>query len=277
MNTITGIAAGVPYVAIPPKGEIGEAPLVVAWHLHDPPRTEAAMAAALPLEGLSAWRVYMGLPLCGSRLPKGGLDAFFKLCYEDAVLKIFEPTYRQAFEEFPAALAALRQVLPVGNGPLGLVGGSAGALVALRVLTEMDLPVRAVALVSPAIQLASVVAANERKFAITYPWTAESRAVAQRLDFVARAEEIAKLDAAVLLVVGAQDDAEGIALPAQQLWQELSRKTPGRTALTTIPEMGHALAVEPGLDPAPQTHGAARVDSVISAWFDRHLTASRPA
>jgi hypothetical protein len=39
-------------------------------------RARAAMAAALPLNGLPAWRVYLGLPLSGSRLPEGGPDAF---------------------------------------------------------------------------------------------------------------------------------------------------------------------------------------------------------
>ncbi len=45
---------------------------MIAWHLMDPPRTAAAFAAALPLQGLDAWRVYLELPLCGSRLPAGG-------------------------------------------------------------------------------------------------------------------------------------------------------------------------------------------------------------
>jgi len=49
MQQIIGVAAGVPYVALPPNGKPDGAPLVVAWHLHDPPRSETAMAAALPL------------------------------------------------------------------------------------------------------------------------------------------------------------------------------------------------------------------------------------
>jgi hypothetical protein len=44
------------------------------WHLMDPPRTEAALAAALPLAGLEAWRTYLGLPLSGSRMPPGGAE-----------------------------------------------------------------------------------------------------------------------------------------------------------------------------------------------------------
>lgn len=277
MQKITGVAGGVPYVALPPRGELEGAPLVVAWHLHDPPRSETAMAAALPLNGLPAWRVYLGLPLSGSRLPDGGLEAFFHLSYEDAVLKVFDPVCRQAVEELPSALAALRSELPLGEGPLGLLGGSVGALVALSVLAETDLPVGAVALVSPATRLAGVVALNERRFDVTYPWTEQSRAAAARLDFVARAGELLRRDAAVLLVVGALDDQEGIRAPAEELWQVLSRHAPDRTALTSIPGMAHALAEEPGLVPGPQTPHAARVDTVVAGWFHRHLTGTTAA
>jgi hypothetical protein len=49
-------------------------PTVVVWHLMDPPRTEAAFAAALLLAGLEAWRTYLGLPLSGSRMPPGGAE-----------------------------------------------------------------------------------------------------------------------------------------------------------------------------------------------------------
>jgi pimeloyl-ACP methyl ester carboxylesterase len=280
MEQLTGVASGVPYVALAPEREPDRethaTPLVVVWHLADPPRTETAMAAALPLAGLEAWRVYLGLPLHGSRMPDGGLDAYFQLGYEDAVLKVFDPVCRQAVEEFPPALAALRDQLPLGDGPLGLVGGSIGALVALSVLAEIDLPVRAMALASPAIRLASVVAANERRFSVTYPWTEQSRAAADRLDFVARADQIARRDAAVQLIVGALDD-EGFRTPAELLRQALSPHAPERTALTTIPEMGHLLAEEPGLDPAPQIPHAQQVDAVMTGWFQRHLTSARPA
>lgn len=38
---ISDMAAGVPYVALPPPGRHGDrepAPVIVAWHLNDPPR-----------------------------------------------------------------------------------------------------------------------------------------------------------------------------------------------------------------------------------------------
>jgi hypothetical protein len=80
MEQISGVAGGMPYLASP-RGCAPRAPLVVAWHLHDPPRSETAMAAALPLSELPACRVYLGLPLSGSRLPEGGLEAYFQLGY----------------------------------------------------------------------------------------------------------------------------------------------------------------------------------------------------
>jgi hypothetical protein len=53
---ITGTTAnGVPYLVAPASR--ADAPVVIAWHLLDAPRTETAMAAALPLAGLDAWKI----------------------------------------------------------------------------------------------------------------------------------------------------------------------------------------------------------------------------
>ena len=84
--TVSGVAAGVPYVALPPAGRHGghePAPLIIAWHLNDPPRSAAAMAAALPLSGAAAWRVYLDLPMHGQRQLPGGLEEFMQLGYQD--------------------------------------------------------------------------------------------------------------------------------------------------------------------------------------------------
>lgn len=270
MTAIRGDAAGVPFVALPPGQNAERAPFVVVWHLGAPPRSETAMAAALPLRGLPAWRVYLGLPMLGRRLPDGGLQEFFRLLREDPVLTVFEPVTRQAVEEFPAALAELRDRLPIDDGPLALVAGSMGAWVAQSLLTEADVPVRALALVSPAISLAAVVARYERLWGITYPWSAGSLAVAGRLDFIAHAREIADRDPALLLVLGSRDDQQAFRQPAERLREALSR--PERTALVRIPGMGHALAEEPGLEPAPQTAHAARVDAVLVDWLRDHVT-----
>jgi pimeloyl-ACP methyl ester carboxylesterase len=270
-DRMTGTAAGVPFVALPPTRGNGAAPAVTVWHMTDPPRSETAMAAALPLDGLEAWRIYLGLPLSGSRLPEGGLEAFFQLGYEDAVLELFEPITRQAVEEFPAAFRELRAQLQLADTPLGLVGASAGAFVALTLVAETDLPVAAIALVSPAIRLASVLGWNERRFGVAYPWSEASRATAERLDFVARAGEIADRDVDTLLVIGEDDDREGIHEPAEALADVLAGGGTSRASVVRIPGMAHALAEEPGLDPAPQSEQAALVDQTVAEWFQARL------
>jgi dienelactone hydrolase len=266
---ITGRAAGVPFVALPPAGgPRPSAPVVLAWHLLDPPRTEAAFAAAVPLHGLDAWRIFLGLPLSGSRLPAGGPDEVMRLGYEDAVLRLHRPTVYGAAEEAGPALAELRERLEIGAGPVALVGGSAGAAVAQLVLAEGDLDVRAAVLISPVVQLRGAIEAGERRYGFAYAWSDESRAVADRLDFLARADEIARRRPAVLLVVGEQDDP-AIREPAARLRDALAPTCP--TELVTIPDMVHALADEPGTDPAPQTPHAAAVDGHATRWLGRHL------
>jgi dipeptidyl aminopeptidase/acylaminoacyl peptidase len=41
--------------------------------------------------------------------------------------------------------------------------------------------------------------------------------------------------------------------------------------LVVVPGMGHALAEEPGIAPAPQLAAAAEVDRLAVGWFARHL------
>ncbi|WP_205857279.1 alpha/beta hydrolase family protein [Phytoactinopolyspora endophytica] len=290
---MTGEAAGVPFLAVPPaNGSRLTAPIVVAWHMMDAPRTEGAFAAALPLDGLDAWRIYLGLPLCGSRLPEGGFDEIMRLGYEDAVLNLQGPVVTQAAEEFPAALDELRRRLGLGDGPVSLVGGSVGAAVALLVAVEGDIAVEAAVLVSPLVQLRPAVDAMARQFGFDYPWSTASDEVAARLDFVARADEIAQSGApAMLLVVGEKDDADGFITPTHALRDALADRYaerraahPGtartggslagdgdRVRITVVPGMAHAIAEEPGMEPAPQTPHAAEVDRHTVDWLRRHL------
>ena len=275
-SPVTGVAARVPFIAVPPTtAPSSAAPIVVAWHLMDPPRTEAAFAAALPLDGLDAWRIYLGLPMCGSRTPPGGADELMRLGYEDAVLHLHGPVTSQAAQEFEAAFADLHGQLDLGDGPIGVLGGSVGAAVAQLVLAERDVEITAAVLVSPMVQLRAAVEAMGRRFGITYPWSQRSSEVARRLDFVARADEIARRgDPAVLLVVGGDDDPDGFREPAVRLRSALTRRygDPRRAELVVVPEMAHALADEPGVDPAPQSPAAGEVDRHAVRWLRRHLT-----
>ncbi|PRX46701.1 prolyl oligopeptidase family protein [Prauserella shujinwangii] len=263
-EAIKGTAAGVPFVALPPRDTGDPAPLLISWHFMDPPCTEAAMAAALPLADVPAWRVHLGLPMFGSRLPDGGFERIFALAAEDYVRRLFEPVVTRAVAELPAALTELRAQLPVTDAPLTLVGGSAGGAAVLLALAEAGLDVGAAVAISPVVQLAPVVAAGEREHGVTYAWTDTSRAVADRFDFVARAGELP--DVPLLVVTGA-DDEVAFREPARLLCDRLG----GRAQQVVVDDMAHGIAEPPGVEPAPQTPQAARVDAEVSAWLLRHL------
>jgi pimeloyl-ACP methyl ester carboxylesterase len=258
-NAITGTAAGVPFVALPPAGGAhspavgtGRAPMIAAWHPTAAPGSPAAMAAALPLADLPAWRVYFGLPGTGSRRagPAGG---------EDLLLDFYAPMIEQAAAEFPAARAALQDELAIDDGPVAVMGGSAGGHVALLVLTGGNVPVTAAALINPAVRAESVVMVNEGFQDFSYQWTEDARAKAATLDMVAAAPSAG---AAVLLITGEHEYPEF--RPDQDA---LLAALGGISRHVTIPGMDHTFAEEPGLNPAPQTPHAIEAERAISAWL----------
>jgi dienelactone hydrolase len=273
METITGSAAGVPFTALPPADAVdGPAPLIVTWHMLDAPRTDAAFAAALPMSGVPAWRVHLGMPMCGARMVDGRLDAAIELARQDALLAFLAPFTRQAADEFPAALAALRDQLPVDDEPVGVLGASLGGAVALQVLTASEVPIRAVALVNPAVRIGSVVGLVEGLAGHPYRWSAESRDVADQLDFVARAGDLTA-PPPLLLVSGEHDHPE-LRKDAAALVDALRSRhdNPDEIELVNVPGLAHPLAEEPGLEPAPQLPTAAAVDEILTEWFLRQLT-----
>ena len=205
METITGTAAGVPFTALPPAGATDDpAPLIVTWHMLDAPRKDAAFAAALPMTGVPAWRVHLGMPMCGARMVDGRLDAHVELAREDALMAYFAPLVQQAADEFPAALAELRDQLPVDGESVSVVGASLGGTVALQVLTAQQTPIKAVALVNAGVRIRSAVGLVEGLLGQAYGWTTESQRTADDLDFVARAGELTA-QPPLLLVNGEQD------------------------------------------------------------------------
>ncbi|RDI67992.1 alpha/beta hydrolase family protein [Nocardia pseudobrasiliensis] len=259
-SPITGMAAGVPFTALGPDGG-GDAPLIVTWHMLDAPRSDAAFAAALPMGGVDAWRVHLGMPMCGARMVDGKTDAVVALFTEDPLMLYLHPFVVQACEEFPAALEAIRAQLPVDDGPIGVLGGSLGGAVALRVLAETETPIFAGAVVNAAIRMRTVV----ELFPGDYPYDAESEKAVDSLDFIAKANEIARH--APLLVVSGELDHPGLRADAARLVDAMGQ----RAELRSIAGLAHPLADEPGLEPAPQLPQARAVDSVLSEWFRRHL------
>jgi alpha-beta hydrolase superfamily lysophospholipase len=160
---------------------------------------------------------------------------------------------------------------------VGVLGGSHGAAVALTVLAERPMPIHAAVLVSPLVQLRPIVKAAGEHYGMTYAWSEASEAVADQIDFVARAAEVGRDEPAVRLVVGANDHVDAVQGPAATLRDALADRyaKADRVDLVTIEGMEHALAEEPGLEPAPQLPHAAEVDRHAVRWFQEHL--QRPA
>ncbi|GAA1318692.1 alpha/beta hydrolase family protein [Pseudonocardia xinjiangensis] len=272
METITGTAAGVPFTALPPAGAgDGPAPLIVTWHMLDAPRTDAAFAAALPMTGVPAWRVHLGMPMCGARMVDGGVDAVIELAREDALMAFLAPFTHQAAAEFPAALTALREQLPVDDELVGVLGASLGGAVALQVLAAGEVPIASVALVNPAVRIRSAVGLVEDLAGRAYRWTAESRTAADELDFVARAGDFTT-QPPLLLVSGERDHPE-LRTDAAALVDALRERYahPEEVELVTVADLAHPLADEPGLEPAPQLPTARVVDEVVTRWWRRQL------
>ncbi|WP_405166991.1 alpha/beta hydrolase [Nocardia sp. NBC_01499] len=261
MNSpITGTAAGVPFTALPPAGD-ATAPLIVTWHMLDAPRSDAAFAAALPMNHLPAWRVHLGMPMCGARMVDGSTDAVVALFNKDPLMSFLYPFARQAAEEFPAALASIRTQLPVDDGPIGVLGASLGGAVALRILAETELPIFAAALVNAAIRMRSVV----DLFPGDYPYDAESEKAVDSLDFVEKASAIA--GRAPLLVISGELDHPALRTDARDLVDAVGDSS----ELRSIPGLAHPLADEPGIEPAPQLPHARAVDTALTTWFRHQL------
>lgn len=260
------VAAGVPYVLRPPESGRPDAPLVIAWHLMDAPRTERAFAAALPLEGLDAWRLYPGLPMCGARFP--GEDEFMAAMFAEPVLNGHGAINADAVAELPALLDAVRTEHGIDDGAVAVVGGSAGAGVAGAAVVGKVVDAAAAVLISPMVQLRPVVAILARQFGIDYRWTPESEAVADRMDLVARSDELGAT--AVRCIVGSEDSGDAFLYPAGRL-RDLLVERGVRADLRVITGMGHALAEEPGVDPAPQTAHAREVDALAVEFLAQEL------
>ncbi|WP_255627779.1 alpha/beta hydrolase family protein [Jidongwangia harbinensis] len=152
------------------------------------------------------------------------------------------------------------------------MGGSVGGAVAQLVLAESGADVRAAVLINPVVRLQDTIDGLSARFGVTYTWSGPATAFAERVDFLARADELT--GAAVLVVTGADDDEAAILRPARELVSRL-RARGGTAEGRTVAGMGHALAEEPGLEPAPQLPRAAEVDRLATAWFTTHLLGPR--
>jgi pimeloyl-ACP methyl ester carboxylesterase len=259
IEPIIGWAADVPFTALPPSaGRKAPVPLIVTWHMMDPPRSDEGFAALLPLAGVPAWRIHLGMPFVGRRPVEGAFEA----AQADPLLRYVDPLVQQATAEFPEVLDELRARFGIAPGPIALVGASLGGNVVLNVLATAPQPVSAVVLVNPAIRAAMAVDVVAAGAGGPYPWTAETRAIADRLDFVSHAGAIAARDPqpALLVISGALDfpASRGDATALVDALRE-RYAAPERVQLTTIDGLGHSL-----LEAGPT------VDAIATSWLTTH-------
>lgn len=195
---------GVPALVAPAEGE---APLVVLWHGFGSPRSEAEMAAALPLDGLDAHRVYAGLPDFGRRAPADWLTELPRRQRDDYLQQLLGPVVEQAARELPCLVREMTVRYPVNLSlGIGLAGFSAGGIATLLALAEHSVPVNSAVVIGVTRNAALLVDLLERKFDIPYQWSPGALAQARRLDFEERAAEIRASGAELLLVHGDEDD-----------------------------------------------------------------------
>jgi dienelactone hydrolase len=262
-------ANGVPFVALPPE-ETDARSLVLLWHGADPPRSDAALAAAVPLRRLPAWRVYLGMPLYGRRLPPGGFEEIMRLAFQDAVTLLFQPSVSGAVAELPAALDDVRARLDIDPAlPLGLLGFSQGGAAALLALSQQVVRCQAAVTFGAAIDLPAIVDVVGRRYSVNYEWTDERRALAERLSTTDRGPALAASGAAILLAFGA-DDPLPVRAPAEQLAAAV-RAAGGTAEARLVPNLAHAFVDAPGDVAAPQGPQAQAVDALATDWFSRYL------
>lgn len=272
---VTGTAAGVPFLALPPAvATDAPAPLVIGLHAFEPPRSESALAGAVPMASLPAWRVYLGLPLFGARLPEGGVAEINRRGERDYLVELFAPVVEEAAAELRRVTEELRTTFPVTDAPVGLVGVGAGATAALLTLAEDRLRVGAAAAINPIIDPAHLVAARERRTGTPYRWSAQAQQTRGWLDFTARTEEISHTAAPLLVVSGGRDE---VAPPEHgRAFHDHLRTQGEEHALRhiVVPDLAHAIGPEPGLEPGPLTPAGVLTDRALTEWFHQYLTPS---
>ncbi|WP_017584022.1 alpha/beta hydrolase family protein [Nocardiopsis valliformis] len=280
---LTGTAAGVPFLALPPAAATDvPAPLVVGLHAFEPPRSESALAGAVPMASLPAWRVYLGLPLFGHRLPEGGVAEINQRGERDYLVELFGPVVEEAAAELRRVVDELRSTFPVADVPVGLVGVGAGASAVLLALAENRLPAGAAAVINPIVDPSLLMAARERRTGTPYRWGPQAQQTRSWLDFSARAAEISGTATPMLVVNGGQDEVappeHGRAfhdvLTRQSADQGLQQDARHALRHIVVPDLAHAIGPEPGLEPGPLTPAGVLTDRALTEWFHLHLTTS---
>lgn len=259
--------AGVPVILRVPK-MITKVPLVL-WHGFGAPASESELMKALPLDDVAAVKIYLGLPLFGSRAPRGDSDTLAQRQMTDYASLIFEPVVMGAAKELPAVLDALqsrRCLRP--NDRIGLFGFSAGGAAVLFALAERDVSVQAAVALNAPVGLTESIQAVEHAMKRRYEWTPATRQLVERADSIRRAGEIARGEPppSLLIIHGAADDvvsSQGT-LSLRDALQPLYAASGNGDRLKVViaPQVAHDWT-------KPEALQEIRVE--VAAWFNQHL------
>lgn len=250
---------------------IRQAPIVL-WHGFGPPDSERALMEALPLDEVPAVKVYLGLPMFGSRQLAGGMNELVRRQSEDLATLVFEPVVMAAAKELPAVVRALeRRDCIERGGHIGLFGFSAGGASALYALAEADVPIDVAVTLNASTGLTASVNAYERATKGSYTWTDAARRLAHRSDAVSRSKDIAaRSPPPALLLIHGKDDAMLTAETAIDLHAALlplyrQASATQRLQLTVVPGLAHGWI---------NTGDVEALRSSIAAWFHTYLSAA---
>jgi dienelactone hydrolase len=222
---------------------------------------------ALPLDDVPAVKVYLGLPMFGSRaLADGDLVRRQK---KDLGTLVFEPVVMGGAKELPAVVRALEQRGCMRSGAaIGLFGFSAGGAAALYALAESDVRIGAAVTLNASTGLSASVEAYERATKGSYEWTDATRRLAHRSDAVSRAKDIAAgAPPPALLIVHGADDAmltPSVAVALREALLPLYARAHAsqRLRLTVMPGLAHAWI---------DTGNVEALRGSIASWFQTYL------
>jgi predicted esterase len=256
-------------IRIPSK--ISQSPIVL-WHGFGPPASEQALMEVLPLDEVPAVKVYLGLPMFGSRALPGGMSELARRQQQDLATLVFEPAVMNAAKELPAIVRALEEHDCLKRGErIGLFGFSAGGAAVWFALAERVVPIDVAVTLNASTGLSASVKAYERATKGSYTWTEATRRLAQRSDAAGRAKEIVTGNPPpALLIIHGKDDAMMTPEIASSLHRTLlplyqAADSSQRLQLTIVPGMAHAWT---------STQDVQALRSSIAAWFHTYLSAT---
>lgn len=265
--TLETTLAGVPAILRVPR-HVTRSPIVL-WHGFGSPASARALMEALPLDDVAAVKVYLGLPLFGTRTPAGGNEELARRQTQDFAMLLFKPAVMGAADELPSVVAALEQHGCMTSGQrIDLFGFSAGGTAALVAMMQGKVAVGAAVLLNASTGLNASVDAWQRALGRAYAWTPASRALAEETDAVGRAADVArgKTPPAILILQGSGDTVLTTA-PAMALREALlplyrRNLDEARLGMVVVPGMPHGWTDD--------KTAADEVRRDAAAWFVRH-------